>query len=149
MISESYAREISVAAPPGKAYRALTKEVDRWWTTDAEGDASTVGDEATFRFGETYNTMRVRELEPNQGVVWECVAQNHASDQLSVHDEWVGTRLRWEIEAIGSGIQITFVHEGLVPEMECYGICGAGWDRFFLGSLKKYLETGIGEPYRE
>ena len=94
MDAESYTRTISVTVPPEKTYRALTKEVDQWWTTDAE-DASTIGAKATFRFGETYNTMRVRELVPNQRVVWECVAQNHVSEQLSVHDEWVGTSLRW------------------------------------------------------
>jgi hypothetical protein len=91
--------------------------------------------------------MRVKELVRNQRVVWECIEQFHESDTLSVHDEWVGTILRWDIEPQPGGSRVAFVHEGLVPKLQCYEICEAGWDRFFVASLKSFLETGVGQPF--
>lgn len=40
------------------------------------------------------------------------------------------------------------IHEGFKPALECNKICEAGWG-YFLGSLKNYVETGNGSPYRE
>lgn len=92
--------------------------------------------------------MLVRELVPGHRVTWECIEQKHVDESLSTHDEWVGTKLRWEIELTATGTRVTFVHEGLVPQLECYEICEAGWDNFFLNSLKNYLDAGVGQPYQ-
>lgn len=148
MNSKSFTCETTLQASPEKLFQALTKEVSQWWTTHAD-DASSVDTEATFRFGETYNTMRVNQLVPNQTVVWECIVQNHVNDDLSVNDEWVGTTLHWNIEQTNDGCKLSFIHEGLVPELECYEICDAGWTHFILTSLKKYVETGTGEPFSQ
>ena len=37
---------------------------------------------------------------------------------------------------------------GLTPQLLCYDICEAGWDMFFLHSLKQYLDTGRGKPHK-
>lgn len=146
MNSKPFTCETNLQASPEKVFQALTKDVSQWWTTHAD-DASSVGTEATFRFGETYNTMCVKKLTPQQTVIWECIVQNHVNDDLSVNDEWVGTTLHWNIEPTNNGCKLSFVHEGLVPELECYEICDAGWSHFILTSLKKYVETGTGEPF--
>jgi uncharacterized protein YndB with AHSA1/START domain len=147
MNTGSYTRKIDVTVKPAMVFRALTKEVSKWWTTDSD-DASAVGIKATFRFDKTFNIMLVKELIPDHRVVWECIEQEHINEKLSTHDEWVGTKLRWDIEPIPQGTRVTFVHEGLVPEMECYEICEAGWDNFFVDSFKNYLDTGVGRPYK-
>ena len=67
-------------------FRALTKEVDKWWTK-ASDDASRVVTRATFRFGRTFNIMLVKELVPGHRVVWECIEQEHVNEKLSTHDE--------------------------------------------------------------
>ncbi len=43
-------------------------------------------------------------------------------------------------------IQLSFVHKGLTPDLNCYEICDAGWTHFIINSLKQYLETGTGNP---
>jgi len=146
MNARSYTRSIEIGALPAKVFHALTGEVDQWWTTSA-GDASVVGAKPIFRFGKSYQAMLVKELVPERRVVWECLEQNHANKTLSVHDEWVGTTLVWEIEPTPKASRLTFVHQGLVPQLECYEICEAGWDHY-VESLKSYLETGTGDPYQ-
>jgi uncharacterized protein YndB with AHSA1/START domain len=146
MNEESFTRNIEIAASPAQVFRALTSEVRMWWTTSAD-DASVVGKSATFRFDESYQTMIVKDLVPERRVVWDCVEQVHANKTLSVHDEWVGTRLIWKIEPASRGCRLTFIHQGLVPQLECYEICEGGWDHY-VESLKSYLETGTGDPYR-
>ena len=64
-------------------YRALTTidGLAGWWTEDTKGDVS-VGGVIEFRFGAGGIDMKVRELVPNQRVVWEVAAGP---------EEWLGT----------------------------------------------------------
>src|SRR5260370_31948360 len=146
MTAESYTRNIEIAASPAKVICALTMEIHKWWTTSAD-DASVIGKSATFRFGKSYQTMLIKDLVPERRVVWDCVEHVHANKALSVQDEWVGTRLIWKIEPASPGSRVTFVHQGLIPQLECYEICERGWDHY-ARSLKSYLETGTGDPYQ-
>ena len=66
----------------------------------------------------------------------------------SKKDEWKGTEIKWKIAKSKTGSNVTLIHQGLIPELECYEICQAGWN-YFLGSLKNYLEYGEGYPYQE
>ena len=138
--------EIVAAATKEKALASLTSEIDKWWTTAAD-DASIVGSTATFRFGETYNTMRVLEISKHHLVRWKCIDQNHVDKKVSNPSEWVGTELIWELAPDNRGTSIKFTHQGLTPALECYDICNAGWSHFISVSLKSYLETGNGQPY--
>ena len=45
------------------------------------------------------------------------------------------------------GCAVTFRHEGLTPQLECYDMCRAGWEQY-VPSLRDYIETGTGAPYR-
>lgn len=40
-----------------------------------------------------------------------------------------------------------FIHNGLVPELNCFEICYPTWKHFVTQSLKKFIETGTGIPY--
>lgn len=151
---ESYVREIAVSASPEAAYRALTEEIGKWWVMP-DGDANKVGDIPVFRFGRTYWKMRVTELVSAHKVVWECIEANHIDKQISesAKKEWEGTTLTWEITGKNNGKNVSsiihFVHDGLSPSLECYEVCKNGWDYFFVSSLKKYLDTGKGDPFIE
>ena len=92
--------------------------------------------------------MTVSEAFPNRSVVWKVAEAHHDLEGIRKKDEWKGTIIKWEIVADETGSNVTFTHQGLVPALECYDICEAGWD-YFLGSLKNYLETGKGNPYKE
>ena len=147
MSTNSYTREIIVSNTPDDAYRALTSEFDKWWT-ECSGPIIAVGDEVTFRFAPTYWTMRATKLEPNKSVELECIEAHHIHEGLpdSIRKEWEGTKLKWDIQQQGDSTKISFVHEGLVPSLDCYEICEMGWDHFIVNSLKKYLDSGKGSP---
>ena len=40
----NYERTIDVRATPDLVFRALTREMDRWWTTSVEGSLASVGE---------------------------------------------------------------------------------------------------------
>jgi len=66
-----------------------------------------------------------------------------------IKEEWLGTELYWEFKN-GNGLtEISFLHNGLNPSLNCYEVCESAWSFFIPKSLKSYLETGIGNPYFE
>ena len=92
--------------------------------------------------------MTVSEAFPNRSLVWKVAEANHDLEGITKKDEWKGTTIKWKIAENEIGSKVTLIHQGLVPALECYEICEAGWG-YFLGSLKNYLETGRGYPYKQ
>jgi hypothetical protein len=109
------------------------------------------GDTIRFGFGATYWVMRANKLILDKYVELECIKAHHVYEGLSasILKEWEGTKLKWEIQKQGKNTKITLTHEGLVPLLDCYKVCEKGWDYYFGNSLKKYLNEGIGSPYKD
>lgn len=147
MSPNDYTQNIVVTNTPNAAYKALTSEFDKWWTPDT-GSISAVGDTIKFKFDTTYWVMRANTLSPNY-IVLECIEAHHIHDGLpsSILKEWEGTKLKWEIQELDGKTQISLTHKGLIPSLDCFAICKAGWDYFFVTSLKNYLNEGKGSPY--
>lgn len=146
---EDYIHEIKVNSTADRIYHALTQEIPLWWTEWFEGSSSEAGNLFTIRFGEQiHKTMRVRELTANAKVVWSVEDSLIALPELKNQTEWIGTTIIWEIEGKKEISQIKLTHIGLNPAIECYEICSNGWLQF-IGSLKKFLETGEGTPYKK
>lgn len=144
---KSYERQIEVKADPELVFRALTKEIGQWWTP-SDKEISAVNDVFTFRFDPTFWTMRVEQYVHGQLLTLKCIEANHKDKKLpaSIREEWLGTKLIWRLEKARDITKITFKHEGLGPQLDCFEICEAGWDYFFGNSLKSYIETGKGHP---
>ena len=147
-----YKKDIRIAAPASAVYRAITTPagLQGWWTATCDVGVG-VGAQSTFRFGQTHNVMRIVSLKPDVEVRWQCIEQHHhAPDQLTRTDEWAGTSVVFRLvsESPASTL-LQFEHIGLVPALECYEICDAGWSHFLGTSLKGYVETGKGAPYVE
>lgn len=151
MTEKNFEREILVSASPQAAYSALTTDFDKWWAT-FKGDASKIGNRITFQFAPdpTFWTMQITKLVPNQMVELECIEANHIIEGLSesIKEEWLGTKLKWEIKPNQEGVEVSFVHEGLTPTLECYEICETGWENFFVNSLQDYLNGKGGSPVK-
>lgn len=143
---EGFHLELALAAPPAAVYAALTTHagLSGWWSKDCEVGTA-VGATSTFRFGATSKTMAIEALEPEREVRWRCIACDINHPQITQRDGWLGTVLTFRIAAQGSGTLLRFTHLGLTPEVECYGLCSAGW-RHCLGSLRRYVESGAGAP---
>ncbi|MDB1123419.1 SRPBCC family protein [Vibrio algarum] len=147
MSRRSYSTEILISANPESVYKAITKDIDKWWT-ELSNQALQVGDQLIVRFEKTTSwEMTVSEAFPGQSLVWEVTEANHDLGDIKARDEWKGTTIKWKIVENETGSKVAFSHEGLMPVLECYEICEEGWG-YFLGSLKDYLETGKGYPYK-
>lgn len=146
---EHYTTKMSLNTTPTNVFNALTNAIPLWWTELFEGSAARPGDRFTIRFGEhIFKTMQVEELSVGTKVVWQVTDSLIALPGLHNQKEWVGTTIIWEIVSAEHHTELILTHKGLSPEVECYNICTEGWSQF-LGSLKQYVETGKGNPYKE
>jgi len=133
---------VGTAADPSAVYQRLATEdgLRRWWTQDVRG-VSAVGDTLSFHFGgpDRSCAMEVRELRPDQRVVWRCV---------DGPDEWLGTELTFELQR-GSDTDetvILFTHDGWREPGEFMHHCSTKWASYLI-SLKHDVETGAGRPF--
>jgi hypothetical protein len=53
-------------------------------------------------------------------------------------------QISFDIKPIDGGTKVTLVHRGLVPRLECYDACSAGWEQAAGRSLRAFIETGHG-----
>ena len=61
--------------------------------------------------------------------------------------DWIGTRIRFEVEDLGNGkSRLDFTRFDL-NQLECSSACSSGWSFFLNESLRDYLETGRGQPW--
>ena len=132
-----------IQAPRERVFDAIgtLEGVRGWWTELASGSAEP-GGELRLRFKglDEGIRMHVDVAHRPSTVHWSC--REH-----TMHPEWVGTRLTFDTVELGAEeCELRFRHIGLVPELECYGVCSRGWD-FFLPSIADYAEYGHGTPY--
>jgi uncharacterized protein YndB with AHSA1/START domain len=128
---------VGATSSPHAVYEALTT-VDGlagWWTEDTYGDAE-VGGVVGFRFEPGSFDIKVLEAQPAEHVLWEVVKGP---------DEWVGTRIRFDLKEEDGFTIVLFRHEGWKEPVEFMHHCSTKW-AVFLMSLKKLVETGKGEP---
>ncbi len=148
MTKTDYSKELQVNVSPNVIFKAITSEIDKWWTIHSN-IADKLNSKLTVRFGETtIKEMLVTEFNENEKLTWKVTKAFIDIEELTKKDEWVGTEISWRIAPTeqGKGSKIDFIHKGLTPEFQCYNACEGGWN-YFLESLKSYLEKGKGNPH--
>lgn len=92
--------------------------------------------------------MQIESLVPDREVRWLVVEAFIDASFLRHRDEWVGTRIVFQLtpQDGGNKTRLDFEHIGLTPAFECFKVCNAGWNQF-LGSLQSLVETGQGQPF--
>ena len=125
------------SSSPDAVYQALStrKGLAGWWTENTQGDEN-IGGVLQFRFGAGGFDMRVLELEPAHRVLWQVV---------DGPEEWIGTKVSWELKQEGDHTIVLFKHEGWKEPVEFMHHCSTKW-AIFLMSLKSLVETGKGNP---
>ncbi len=140
---DGYEAEIVVHASCRRVFEALASLEDLvgWWASTATGSGSPG---SRFQLGfagldETI-TWQVDTAVAPTSVAWTCVSHTGLPD-------WDGTKLVFELSEHESALTVLkFRHIGLVPQLDCYEQCRAGWEHF-LPSLKAYSEEGLGTPF--
>ena len=145
---KDYQTSITVHQIAEEIYSALTNHINAWWSNDFSGASAKKDDRYKIAFGTTRKTFKIEEAVPNQRVTWLCLEAYIDMESLKRKDEWVGTKIIWTIETAANNTTLTMLHQGLNKTIECYDACEPAWD-YFMSSLKAFLTTGSGTPYRK
>jgi len=129
--------QLVIKANPGKVYEAIiTQEgLASWWCKNTIARPE-VGFTNVFAFGTDRSEFKVSNLSPNKNVEWKCINSN---------DEWVGTRVSFDLEEKNGNTVLRFTQDGWRAVTELFAVCNYHWAQF-LRSLKSLCETGTGNP---
>ena len=135
---------VGATVSPADVYAALTTTdgLAAWWTEDtkADGDAGEVGGIIRFRFAGAPEPggfdMLVRDVQPGARVLWEVVEGP---------EEWIGTQVSFDLSQEDDFTIVMFAHTGWREAVPFMNHCSTKWATFLM-SLKRYVETGVGEP---
>ena len=128
--SKSFSYSFTSAKSP-KAIFEILLNVEDWWSgfygETIKGKSENINDEFTFLAGggAHFTKQKLVELIPGKKITWLVTESNLTF--LEDTNEWIDTKICFEIEPDGDKTKITFTHEGLEPEIECFKECSGAW----------------------
>jgi hypothetical protein len=117
----------------------VIRDVRSWWSglynESFSGESKELNDEFSFRAGDGvhYSKQKLMEVIPNERVVW-LITESELTF-LEQKDEWVGTKIVFEISEKDGKTELVFTHQGLTPEIECYDSCAPAWSMYLQEKL--------------
>jgi hypothetical protein len=145
--NQSFTTSLLVEQTPKEVFQAVTN-VRGWWSEHIQGGTEQQDDEFVFEVeGIHYSKQRLIEVIPDKKVVWLVTEADMTF--LKDRDEWVNTKIIFDITEEDGKTKLTFTHEGLVPQIECYKACMPAWTRYIEHSLQQLITTGVGDPNLE
>lgn len=114
-----------------------------WWVglfgETIEGESNKVDDEFSFRAGDGvhYSNQKLTNLVADKRIAWLVTESNLSF--LKNTNEWAGTKICFDVEKEGGKTKVVFTHDGLTPQIECYGGCSSAWTQY-LQNLKEQLQ---------
>lgn len=142
MQNKDFTTSILVAQSPTEVYNAINN-VRGWWQGEVLGDTDKLNDEFTYQMGDVhFSKQKVVELIPDKKVEWLITESkiNFVADK----EEWLDTKVVFDITKEEDKTRLTFTHQGLVPTIECYGGCSGGWKALIEKSLFSLITAGKG-----
>jgi hypothetical protein len=139
MDSQDFTTSILVGNTPAEVFNTIL-DVRTWWSglynESFEGSSEKIGDEFTFFAGGGAHVTKQKlvELVPNKKITW-LVSEANLSFMEDT-DEWVGTKISFDISGEIGKTRIVFTHKGLVPQFECYDACSSAWTDYIQQQLK-------------
>jgi uncharacterized protein YndB with AHSA1/START domain len=131
--TKSFKYSFESVKPQEEVFKLLL-EIDKWWSGLFEetitGESHRLNDEFSFKAGGGvhYSKQKLVELVPNERIVW-LVTESHLSF-LKDTNEWANTKIRFDMAKEGTKTKVTFTHEGLVPNIECFDSCSGAWTQY-------------------
>src|SRR6185295_10235526 len=144
MAKLDYTTTILVNQTPKEAFKSINS-VKKWWTENLEGKSKKLNDEFTVQFGDVhYSKQKLVEVIPGKKVVW--LVTDSKLSWIKDKQEWMGTKISFEISVKDKKTQIRFTHFGLVPMIECFDACSNAWSGYIKHSLLNLVNKGKGKP---
>lgn len=135
---------ITVEASPQQVYDAINN-VRGWWSENIEGSTDKLDAEFQYHYQDVHRCrIKITEMKPCNRVVWH-VLDNYfkfTNDET----EWKDTSIIFEISEKEGKAELKFIHQGLVPDYECYQVCHDAWTHYIQDSLQSLIMTGKGKP---
>lgn len=144
MESKNFTSTILVDKDITTSFNAI-KNFRAWWSEDIEGNTDKLGDTFFYHYKDVHLCkLKLVEEIPNKKLVYLVVDNkfNFTKDTT----EWTNTKLVFDISKEGEQTKVTFTHEGLTSQYECYEICKDAWTNYIQNSLFKLIMNGKGEP---
>ena len=142
MAKQNFKYRFSSSKNTGEVFSHLV-DPKNWWIglfgETIEEKGSGINSEFSFRAGNGvhYSHQKLVELVTDKKIVWLVTESNLSF--LKNANEWAGTKICFDIDRVGDTTEITFTHDGLIPQIECYGSCSSAWSQY-LQNLQKYLQ---------
>lgn len=143
MEKKNFYRTITVNASAKETMKKIG-QVNLWWAKNFSGSAEALNDKFKVRFGETFVDFQISELVSDKKVVWKVTDCN--LHWIKAKKEWNNTEVVFEISSENDKSKIDFTHVGLIPGVECYNDCEAGWNSHVTMSLAGFINDGKGQP---
>jgi uncharacterized protein YndB with AHSA1/START domain len=144
--TKSFTHTLLTTQTPAKVFDAISN-VRGWWTgyynESFEGNTKDVGDEFIFRAGDGahYSKHKIVEVVPNEKIVWLTTGSDFSFTEKK--DEWTGTKIIFDIAEKEGKTQLTFTHEGLTEQVECYNDCAPAWTQYLDNKLAALINAAI------
>ncbi|WP_343632893.1 SRPBCC domain-containing protein [Fluviicola sp.] len=143
MATTDFTFTILTGQSPEYVFNAI-RDVRSWWSglynESFSGETKELNDEFSFRAGDGahYSRQKLVEVVPNKKVVW-LITESELSF-LEQKDEWVGTKVIFDISEKDGKTELVFTHQGLTPEIECYDSCAPAWSMYLEDKLTPLLK---------
>jgi hypothetical protein len=144
MQNQDFTASILVDKTPAEAIRAVTN-FRGWWSEEIEGETNKLNEAFIYHYQDIhYCKLKLVELVPDQKAVYLVLDNDFKFTKDK--SEWINTKLVFDVSQNEGQTEITFTHEGLVPQYECFEICREAWTNYITGSLHSLITTGKGKP---
>jgi len=133
--------DFPIQVPAADVFRVVSTPagLDQWWTKRSAGTPK-LGAEYELWFGPEYD-WRAR--------VTACAAPQRFEIEITrAGEDWLGTRVGFDITGQGTTSQVRFYHRGWPQSNEHYRISCYCWP-MYLRILRRYLEHGETVPYEQ
>ena len=139
---KDFTTTIEVSNTPQEVFAAINN-VRGWWQGEITGPTENLNDEFTYEMTPYHVTkQKLVEWVPGKKLVW--LVTESSINFVADKNEWLNTSICFEIIAGKNNTQLIFTHQGLVPEIECYGGCSGAWEQLIQQSLYSLITKGKG-----
>ena len=143
MENKNFNRSISVNINASEIIKKISK-VPEWWGVTFSGNSEKQNDKFVVKMGgDSFFNFTVTEIIRDKKVVWLVTDCN--MPWYSDKKEWANTKLLFDFTENNGVTTLSFTHDGLTPDIECYKDCEPGWTHWITRSLFSYLTTGKGD----